>query len=102
MGVASSILAVVAIFPSNSPNHSNFVAACVLFDEAQNLKNITAQRTSAARALEAKVKICLTGTPLENHLGKLEEPENPQGKPVAIALTGQHLSQSDFAFLLGQ
>ena len=42
-----------------------------IFDEAQNLKNITAQRTTTARALNANVKICLTGTPLENHLGEL-------------------------------
>ena len=42
----------------------------VLFDEAQNLKNISAQRTTAARALTATIKLCLTGTPLENHFGE--------------------------------
>jgi superfamily II DNA or RNA helicase len=42
----------------------------MLFDEAQNLKNLTAKRTSAARFLNAKHKFCLTGTPLENHYGE--------------------------------
>ena len=42
----------------------------VIFDEAQNLKNITTKRTSSARALNAQFKICLTGTPMENHYGE--------------------------------
>ncbi|NUN05892.1 MAG: DEAD/DEAH box helicase, partial [Bdellovibrio sp.] len=41
-----------------------------IFDEAQNLKNITTKRTSSARALAARFKICLTGTPMENHYGE--------------------------------
>lgn len=43
----------------------------LVFDEAQNLKNITTQRASAARSLRARFKICLTGTPMENHFGEL-------------------------------
>ncbi|MCM2281067.1 MAG: DEAD/DEAH box helicase [Bdellovibrionaceae bacterium] len=42
-----------------------------IFDEAQNIKNIAAKRTTAARSLQARYKICLTGTPLENHMGEL-------------------------------
>lgn len=42
----------------------------LIFDEAQNLKNITTKRTSSARALTARFKICLTGTPMENHYGE--------------------------------
>jgi superfamily II DNA or RNA helicase len=41
-----------------------------VFDEAQNLKNITTKRTSAARSLSAQFKLCLTGTPMENHYGE--------------------------------
>lgn len=41
-----------------------------IFDEAQNLKNIVTKRTTAARRLNANFKLCLTGTPLENHLGE--------------------------------
>ena len=42
----------------------------LIFDEAQNLKNLNTRRTSAARALNANFKICLTGTPMENHYGE--------------------------------
>lgn len=42
----------------------------LVFDEAQNLKNITAKRTTASRSILANFKLCLTGTPLENHLGE--------------------------------
>jgi ERCC4-related helicase len=39
----------------------------VVFDEAQALKNVTSQRTLAAKKLRAKFKVCLTGTPMENN-----------------------------------
>ena len=42
-----------------------------IYDEAQNLKNITAKRTAAAKQTKANFKLCLTGTPLENHYGEL-------------------------------
>ena len=55
--------------------HSEFMQQvkwnCVIFDEAQNLKTITTKRTTAARKLAAQFKLCLTGTPLENHYGEL-------------------------------
>jgi SNF2 family DNA or RNA helicase len=42
----------------------------IVFDEAQAIKNIHAKRTSAVRSLQGKFKLCLTGTPIENHLGE--------------------------------
>ena len=42
-----------------------------IFDEAQALKNADTQRARAARDLKAELKIGLSGTPLENHLGEL-------------------------------
>lgn len=42
----------------------------VIFDEAQALKTITTKRTTAARKIQARFKLCLTGTPLENHYGE--------------------------------
>jgi superfamily II DNA or RNA helicase len=42
-----------------------------IYDEAQHLKTLTAKRTTASRQVRADFKICLTGTPLENHLGEL-------------------------------
>lgn len=42
----------------------------IIFDEAQNIKNISAKRTTAARALKSRFKIALSGTPMENHFGE--------------------------------
>lgn len=43
----------------------------VILDEAQNIKNPGAKVTQAARALRADYRLCLSGTPVENHLGEL-------------------------------
>ncbi len=42
----------------------------VILDEAQAIKNPTAKMTQAACELEADQRLCLTGTPVENHLGE--------------------------------
>lgn len=44
---------------------------CVILDEAQAIKNPTAKVTQALKTLTIERRICLTGTPLENHLGEL-------------------------------
>jgi SNF2 family DNA or RNA helicase len=43
----------------------------VILDEAQAIKNLTTLRTKAAFRLRASVRLALTGTPVENHLGEL-------------------------------
>jgi SNF2 family DNA or RNA helicase len=43
----------------------------VVLDEALAIKNPNAKQTKAAKALNARVRIALTGTPVENHLGDL-------------------------------
>jgi non-specific serine/threonine protein kinase len=43
----------------------------VILDEAQAIKNPAARQTKAAKALQARARIALTGTPVENHLGDL-------------------------------
>ena len=45
--------------------------ATAIFDEAQALKNADTIRARACRDLGAELKIGLSGTPLENHLGEL-------------------------------
>ena len=45
--------------------------ATVVFDESQALKNPATKRHKAARALDAGLRLALTGTPVENHLGEL-------------------------------
>lgn len=42
----------------------------VVFDEAQALKNHASRRARAARHLERRFTLCLTGTPMENHIGE--------------------------------
>ncbi len=43
----------------------------VILDEAQAIKNPAAKQTRAAKALAARARIALTGTPIENRLGDL-------------------------------
>lgn len=43
----------------------------VILDEAQVIKNPRAQAGLVAREIKARHRLCLTGTPLENHLGEL-------------------------------
>src|SRR5205823_3175925 len=43
----------------------------IVLDEAQNIKNEAAKQTKAIRSLNARYKIALTGTPVENRLSEL-------------------------------
>jgi SNF2 family DNA or RNA helicase len=43
----------------------------VVLDEAQNIKDSAAKQTQAVRALQARQRVALTGTPVENRLSEL-------------------------------
>ncbi len=43
----------------------------LILDEAQYVKNATTKVAATIRKLRARHRLCLTGTPLENHLGEL-------------------------------
>ncbi|MDM8347349.1 DEAD/DEAH box helicase [Pseudomonas sp. sp1636] len=43
----------------------------LILDEAQNIKNPRSKAALAAGQVQARQRLCLTGTPLENHLGEL-------------------------------
>jgi superfamily II DNA or RNA helicase len=43
----------------------------LILDEAQYIKNPSSKAAQAARELNARQRLCLSGTPLENHLGEL-------------------------------
>ncbi len=45
--------------------------AMVVADEAQNVKNPRSAAAKALRALDTDIRMALTGTPVENHLGEL-------------------------------
>ncbi len=44
---------------------------CLILDEAQTIKNPRAKAAQIVRELDARHRLCLTGTPMENHLGEL-------------------------------
>ncbi len=50
-----------------SAQHFHFL----ILDEAQTVKNAASRTATAVRRLQARHRLCLTGTPLENHLGEL-------------------------------
>ena len=43
----------------------------VVLDEAQNIKNASSQAAQVAGQLQTRHRLCLSGTPMENHLGEL-------------------------------
>lgn len=43
----------------------------LVLDEAQNIKNYKSKAAQHLRALKTEHRLCLTGTPMENHLGEL-------------------------------
>ena len=45
--------------------------SAVILDEAQTIKNMRSRAHAAVRMLNAEHRLCLSGTPLENHLGEL-------------------------------
>ena len=48
-----------------------FTFESIILDEAQAIKNPTSKIGKVVRGLKAHHKLCLTGTPMENHLGEL-------------------------------
>ena len=44
---------------------------CLILDEAQAIKNPNTKMAQLVRELRSRYRLCLTGTPLENHLGEL-------------------------------
>jgi superfamily II DNA or RNA helicase len=43
----------------------------VILDEAQTIKNLRSKAHISARTIDAEHRLCLSGTPVENHLGEL-------------------------------
>lgn len=43
----------------------------LILDEAQTVKNAASRSADAVRRVRARYRLCMTGTPLENHLGEL-------------------------------
>jgi non-specific serine/threonine protein kinase len=65
------ILTTYALLPRDLAALSEHRYALVILDEAQNIKNPRSKAARAAGQLQAEQRLCLSGTPLENHLGEL-------------------------------
>jgi hypothetical protein len=65
---------VITTYPLLGRDHAVLTAQdwhIVVLDEAQTIKNPLAATSKLARTLQARQRLCLSGTPLENHLGEL-------------------------------
>ena len=65
------VLTSYALLPRDLSVHRRQHYGLLVLDEAQQVKNPRTQARRAALALRAERCVCLTGTPLENHLGEL-------------------------------
>ena len=65
---------VLSTYPLLTRDHEVLSAQewhAVILDEAQSIKNPNAETTRQALRLKARQRLCLSGTPLQNHLGEL-------------------------------
>lgn len=65
------ILTTYALLPRDVELLSQQPLHVLILDEAQYIKNPNSKAAQAARSLNARQRLCLSGTPLENHLGEL-------------------------------
>ncbi|EJN19444.1 DNA/RNA helicase, superfamily II, SNF2 family [Pseudomonas sp. GM78] len=65
------VLTTYALLPRDLEVLQLQVWSVLILDEAQNIKNPVSKAAQAARDLQARQRLCLSGTPLENHLGEL-------------------------------
>lgn len=65
------ILTTYALLPKDVERLAAQPLHILVLDEAQYIKNPSSKAAQAARELNARQRLCLSGTPLENHLGEL-------------------------------
>ncbi|WP_295470194.1 DEAD/DEAH box helicase [uncultured Pseudomonas sp.] len=65
------ILTTYALLPRDVEHLEKLALHVLILDEAQYIKNPKSKAAQAARQLNARQRLCLSGTPLENHLGEL-------------------------------
>ncbi|MHB8345925.1 MAG: DEAD/DEAH box helicase [Acidiferrobacterales bacterium] len=65
------VLTTYALLPRDAPFLTAYDYHVVVLDEAQAIKNPKARAAQIARSLKTRQRLCLTGTPMENHLGEL-------------------------------
>ncbi|PRA60896.1 helicase SNF2 [Pseudomonas sp. MYb187] len=65
------LLTTYALLPKDLEHFKGLKLHVLILDEAQYIKSPGSKAAQAARQLEARQRLCLSGTPLENHLGEL-------------------------------
>lgn len=65
------ILTTYALMLRDKDFHSEQNYNFVILDESQNIKNARSKTSQVIFKLKARHRLCLTGTPMENHLGEL-------------------------------
>ncbi len=65
------VLTTYALLPRDADELRRTQFHCLILDEAQFIKNPKTKAAVIARELQARQRICSTGTPMENHLGEL-------------------------------
>ncbi len=65
------VLTTYALLPRDADRLLPIAWHIAVLDESQAIKNVGAKATQLVCRLEARHRLCLTGTPVENHLGEL-------------------------------
>jgi superfamily II DNA or RNA helicase len=65
------LLTTYALLPKDVGRISGLKLHLLILDEAQYIKTPGSKAAQAARQFDARQRLCLSGTPLENHLGEL-------------------------------
>jgi len=65
------VLTTYALLPRDAERLLPVEWHLAVLDEAQAIKNVAAKATQLVCRLDARHRLCLTGTPIENHLGEL-------------------------------
>lgn len=65
------ILSTYGLLQRDKTRFLNYPFYYLILDEAQSIKNARAKTTQMIQQLQGQHRLCLTGTPLENHLGEL-------------------------------
>jgi superfamily II DNA or RNA helicase len=71
LGQADLVLTTYPLLARDHPILSAQPWHLLILDEAQAVKNPKSQAAQIVRTLNARHRLCLTGTPMENHLGEL-------------------------------
>jgi superfamily II DNA or RNA helicase len=71
IGAADLLLTTYALLPRDEAILRQHQFHLLILDEAQYIKNSKSKAAQTASLLKARQRLCLTGTPVQNHLGEL-------------------------------